>query len=205
MSELSDGELTIAWRGGNEAAGQDLFDRHYARLVRFFRTKVGDDYPDLVQRTFLAMVEAKGRLRDPTRFRQYLFAVAYNQLRRHYGATTRAVTREQLCSVSAAELGPSLSAVLGQKEDAKRLLIALRELPVDLQVAFELYCRENLTAAEIAKATDVPLGTVKTRLRQARLRLAEALSLPGVPVALVASADLDLDGWAKKVSQTLDS
>jgi len=79
----------------------------YATLVRFFRSKVGDEYPDLVQRTFLGVVEGRERLADPGRFRQYLFSTAYNQLFKHLTRRHRSLDRETLLMTSAAGLGPS--------------------------------------------------------------------------------------------------
>ncbi|MBL8970293.1 MAG: sigma-70 family RNA polymerase sigma factor, partial [Myxococcales bacterium] len=34
--------LLAAWRGGDAAAGQALFRRHYVGLSRFFRSKAGE-------------------------------------------------------------------------------------------------------------------------------------------------------------------
>lgn len=48
---------------------------------------------------------------------------------------------------------------------------ALRRIPVELQIALELHYWEGLSASEFADVLDIPLGTVKTRLRRAKQRL----------------------------------
>src|SRR5690606_17645112 len=53
LDETADRELFEAWRTGDRAAGQQLIERHYDAIVRFFRTKAGPQTDDLVQRTFL--------------------------------------------------------------------------------------------------------------------------------------------------------
>jgi hypothetical protein len=46
---FADEALFDAWRRGDRKAGGELFERHYPAIARFFRNKVDDDAPDLVQ------------------------------------------------------------------------------------------------------------------------------------------------------------
>lgn len=199
----SDAALASAWQAGDSAAGHILFERHYGRLARFFRSKVGDGYSDLVQQSFLAIVEGRGRLRNPDDFRRYLFAIAYNLLFKHLQREYRSVTREVLATMSAADLGPSPSRVVAQRQQVHMLLHALRSLPLDQQVTFELYCWEGMTVAQIADVQGTPVGTAKTRLRQARIRLGELLRQQVAPAAMIESSVSDLDAWAKRVRDGL--
>jgi RNA polymerase sigma-70 factor (ECF subfamily) len=57
---------------------------------------------------------------------------------------------------------------------------ALRDLPEDFRLAILLRDVENLSYREIASLLGIPLGTVRSRINRARLRLRGALLTSGV-------------------------
>ena len=73
---MDDFELLDAWRAGSREAGSELFERHFPGLFWFFRNKAGESAEDLVQQTFLSVVESRDRFRKDASFRTYLFTVA---------------------------------------------------------------------------------------------------------------------------------
>jgi RNA polymerase sigma-70 factor (ECF subfamily) len=171
---IDDVELLARWRAGDTSAGETLFEHHFDAIVRFFRNKLTEGTDDLVQRTFLACVEGRDRIRDDGSFKSYLFGVAHNLLRKHFHARERSPI--DFTSRSAFDLGPSPSSVVARTQTEQLVLDGLRRVPFDYQVALELYYWEELTAAEIADATSVPLGTAKTRLRRGRELLLEKIA-----------------------------
>ncbi len=189
--------LLSAWRNGDQRAGNQLLQRYFPSLYRFFSGKVGDEVDDLIQRTFLALVRHRDDIRDDASFRAYLFTVARHEFYRYL--RTRRRRREPLDfgTVSLADLKTSPSGVVARQKDHERLLIALRQIPVDLQVALELYYWEELSTRELAAALEVPLGTAKSKLRRARERLRRALEQQvGVSLSLLKSVD-NLEAWAE--------
>lgn len=191
-----DAELLEAWRAGDAAAGRALFERHIGLLSRFFRNKAGDETEELIQRTFLACVESRDRLRDGAAFRTYLLRVARSKLYKHYAAVRPAVALDAM-SVSIADLQPSPSVVVAQRQRDRVLLDALRRLPLELQLALELHYWEGMSTAELAELLELPQGTVKTRLMRARAQLREAVAatiVSGVP-----DEDEALDAWARSL------
>ena len=177
---IGDSELLEAWRAGDGAAGQELFARHAGSVMRFFRNKLDVDMEDLVQRTFLACVESKDRVRDGSSFRAYVLRIARNELFNHYAARQRAAARVDPLTTSILDLGASPSVMVASGERDHALLTALRRLPLDLQTALELHYWEELSTAELGDVLGIPQGTVKTRLWRAREQLRQALRAAGV-------------------------
>lgn len=199
----TDADLVERWRSGDRAACALLFDRYYANLVRFFRSKVPEAADDLVQRTFLRCFEALTRLAEVHAFRSFLFGIACNTLREHYRGAHRDHARLVFTSVSAHDLDPSASAVVGWRQEQRLLLEALRRIPIADQILIELRYWEQLPGQEIAEIVEAPLGTVKAQLHRARLRLeAQIEALTREPAALHATAS-DLERWAEAVRRAL--
>lgn len=170
----SDEELLDAWRAQDEAAGRELFSRYFDVLGRFFGSKTSQDVEDLIQQTFLALVEGQERIRQTSSFRAYLFTIARRVLFARYGALVR--NREELGEKTAHDLFPSPSQHLATNEELRCLLDALRRLPLEQQIALELFYWEELTADEIALVVGAPVGTIRSRIRRARRQLARWLA-----------------------------
>ena len=68
---------------GDNEAGDALIRRHFDAVCRFFRTKLGDEVEDLIQRTFQVCTAKRGELTREGSFRGFLFGVARNLLLDH--------------------------------------------------------------------------------------------------------------------------
>lgn len=198
---ISDDELLEAWRAGDRRSGEQLFERHYDAVDRFFRNKVGDGAADLAQKTFLGCLESVQADRYDNRgnFRGWLFAIAYRQLCKHYSAQTNIKARFDFATVSAHDLDPTPSSVIAQSEDERLLLEALRQIPLDMQVALELHYWEQLSDVGIARVLELPLGTVKSRIRRARIALMERLTALTSSPKQLESTLANLEDWAKRL------
>ncbi len=198
MEEDSDLRLVQAWRAGDRDAGKRLFERHYAGVARFFRNKVGEAGPDLIQRTFLACLEGRERFRQESSFRSYLFSIAYKIVCKYYRERRRDAERLDFEAESAHSLSSPISAVAARQEQ-RLLLEGLRRLPVDYQVVLELHYWEGMSAAELADVLGLPVGTAKTRLRRGRELLEERLRDLSASAELLQSTLANLDAWAAQL------
>jgi RNA polymerase sigma factor (sigma-70 family) len=197
----SDDDLLEAWRAGDKRAGKELFERYYDAIDRFFRNKVGDEATDLAQKTFLGCLESVERYQNQQNFRSWLFAIAYRQLCKHYRTRASDMARFDLGTVTAYDLDPTPTSVIARSQEEQLLLDALRKIPIDMQVALELHYWEQMSDAEIAAALELPLGTIKSRIRRARLILTERLAeLAKSPEQLQSSLD-NLEVWAAQVRE----
>lgn len=190
--------LVQAWRDGDREAGKRLFERHYAGVARFFRNKVGEAGPDLIQRTFLACVEGRERFRQESSFRSYLFSIAYKIVCKYYRERRRDEGRVDFEEESAHSLSSPISAVAARQEQ-RLLLEGLRRLPVDYQVVLELHYWEGMSATELADVLGLPVGTAKTRLRRGRELLEERLRELSASATLLQSTLANLDAWAAQL------
>lgn len=173
MVESSDLELLSAWGAGDKTAGDALVARYFDAVYRFFRSKVSGDVEDLVQRTFLNLLEEHAAVYTPS-VRSFLFRIARNRLFDHFRRQQRRPT-DLLGSRSVAELGLGISGRVASAETREIVIAALQTLPLDFQMTLELAYWEGLTGQEIAAALEVSPNTVRSRLSRGRLMLREAL------------------------------
>lgn len=203
---VADRELFDRWRDGDAAAGNTLFERHFDAIYRFFRNKVSQDAEDLVQQTFLACLRTRDGFRHGSTFRTYLFTAARSKLFDHL---RKRPAREAVDFgvTSLADLGVSPSARLAKDEDQRAALAALRSLPLDLQIALELHHVEKLRGPALALVLDIPEGTVRSRLRRARVLLDERLAQIRQDGTALRSAQETIDNieaWAASLPIDLD-
>lgn len=150
----------------------DLVREHQADLWRYLRYLgcEASEADDLVQETFLALVRKPPRLRDPGAMAGYLRTAARNQLlmlRRHQG---RDLATADL------ELAENVWAEATEHSRWSDWLDALRECLMTAvtersRKAIDLFYRERMGRAEIARQLGMATDGVKTLLRRARSAL----------------------------------
>jgi RNA polymerase sigma factor (sigma-70 family) len=194
----TDEELLEAWRAGDKRAGNELFQRHFEPIRRFFWNKVEREIEDLVQRTFMGCLEGTERFEGRSKFRTFLFAVAHNILREHFRQKRRDA-RVDLDERSVVDLGAGPSTVLAHRREQRLLLEGLRRIPITFQIALELFYWEKLTGAELGEVLGVPENTAYSRVRRAKELLTEALRKIERSRDVLESTTADLDGWAAQI------
>ena len=165
MSAQSDEQLMQRAARGSDRAFEELYNRHARRLQGFFVRRLGDDADlaaDFMHDTFLRLYAARESYREGRDFRAWLFTIAYNLCRNHH--------RNQLTIVSDEGVDITDEASIEVELDMKDLHDALREilrkLPEPYAMLFSLHYEEELTVPQIAQITDLPEGTVKSRLHK---------------------------------------
>jgi RNA polymerase sigma-70 factor (ECF subfamily) len=149
----------------------------------------------------LACLEGRERISATTGVRGYLFGVAHNLLRRHYRSGRKSTEPLDFENDCASDLVPSVSQLIGARQEQRLLLEALRHIPIDCQEVFELHYWEQLGTAEIAEIIDVPVGTVKSRLQRGRRLLEEQLARLATSTALLDTTLSNLEKWAAELRQ----
>lgn len=190
-----DMDLLAAWRSGDATAGEALFRRHFESIYRFFCNKVGDDIDDLVQETFLGCVRSRERFREDASFRTFLFAIARNKLLGYRDRWRRVHVDADFDASRVAALEASPSQIAVEHQEQELLLRGLRRLPLDLQIALELYYWEGFRSVDIATVLDIPHGTARSRLRRAKEQLRESIDRLAQSPELGQSTTADLERW----------
>lgn len=196
----ADAELVEAWGRGDQQAAQELVDRYYRSVFRFFDLRVGPSAEDLTQRAFLGCVESRDRLRSASSFRSFLFSIARNLLLNHLRSRTVESNVFETGDISTApDPGPTASRIVARFEEQTLLLRAMQALDVDTQQLLVLFYWEGLKAKELAAVLGAPVSTMTTRLSRARKSLRETIErLPAIDAHRTSLLG-NLDGWIQSV------
>ena len=195
----SEFELLVAWRAGDATAANLLTQRYYASVRRFFDLKVTHLAEDLTQQTFLAAVEGVERYRAEAGFRADLFGIARHQLLRVLRKQGRHAQAMRFVESGAPSVATALSVVAARREEHKVLLMALSQLPTDLQIVVELYYWEGMPTAEIAAVLESNPSTITSRLARAREQVHQLVLDMTRPGRLRDALVADLDGWQRSL------
>jgi RNA polymerase sigma-70 factor, ECF subfamily len=172
LSRESEQELMQQLAAGNEEAVRVLYARFGRSVYTLARRLLGsnDAAEELTQDVFLAAWRKAGRF-DATRGRlsTWLMAVTHNmgvdRLRHDRGAARPTLV---LVEVVPEMASPDEEAALIERDRARRAMSCLSTAERQLLSQAYFY---GWTAREIAEADGIPLGTVKTRLRSALIKL----------------------------------
>ena len=163
----SDETLARGVQQGKQADMTELVNRYYAPLLGYlFRLCGGVQLlaEDLVQETFLRMIQ-KISLYDAERpFKPWLYTIATNIARNHYQrADTRYVdSAAENSEIIDRQQQPETSVI--QMETEHGMMMALSQLPDHQREVVLLFYYEELSQKEIALILNIPVGTVKSRL-----------------------------------------
>jgi len=185
LSDSGDiGVLVKAHQDGDPLAFGLLLERFKADLWGYLVNHIQrrHDAEDLYQEISLKLLKNLGRLKDPDKFRSWLFAIAVNAVRTFF-------RRKPFFSIegSAGDDGGSAAgfepadqketpeAGLARKQQLETLRRCLMHLPVRDREVLLLDTMAELPQQEIAAQLGLNLNTVKTILRRTRIKLARMM------------------------------
>lgn len=140
-----------------------------------------DGAADATQEAFLSAYSAIGRFQGGS-FKAWLLRIVTNACfdagRRISRRPTDSLDADDLLSERASELPdeqPDPGEILLRAEMVEHLQASILQLPFDQRATLILADVQGLSYEEVAEATGVSLGTVKSRLSRARMRLRDIL------------------------------
>lgn len=176
--ELTDPELLVLARSGDQSAYGRLISRHQTLIASLAYSICGDfaRSQDIAQEAFVAAWRQLGSLEDAAKFKSWLCGITrnlgHNLLRqqiRH--AEQQATPLETIPEATADTPSPHEHAVT--REEASIVWHALEQLPENYREPLILFYREHHSVERVATALELSEDTVKQRLSRGRGMLRE--------------------------------
>lgn len=185
---VPDLSLVERCRANDETAFNEVVTRYKAKVYNYIYRMTGssDDAEDLTQEVFIRMYTSIDSFRRQSSLSTWLFRIASNLcVDRFRRSKTRTATysldepvggSENDGGHEVADTTYEPQRLLENIEMAEQIQLALAQLPEKLRAALILHDVEGLPYEEIAQVVGCPLGTVKSRLFNARMLLRQKLS-----------------------------
>jgi len=183
MEERADGHLV-------ELDERSWLPRHargddgaFAQLVAAYRAPVygylvrcgldGADRDDLFQEVLIKVHRAAPSYQPSRPLKPWLFTIVANTVRSHFRRPSPPmVVADEAQPV--VDRAPGVEATAAARQTLAWLEHAIGELPLMQREVVILCCVEEMGQADVATALQIPVNTVKTHLRRARIALARA-------------------------------
>lgn len=178
----SDEDLALRYRDGDLAAFDELYRRHSRGLYRFiaWRSPRREWVDEVMQDSWAALHQARGRYVVGSSFRTFLYQIARNRLidlmRRDPRTVLASETGDPDALADGAVDEGTPEQALDARQQAARLHAAIRALPEEQREALVLQQFSGLALEEIALLCEAPVETVKSRLRYAMGKLRAQLA-----------------------------
>jgi len=212
---VNDQQIVAGLLAGDSSALAGFYDQYADRLHDFARTRLNDtdEAADVVHDTVLLVHQRIGQLRDPDRFRAWVYAIARSQIQNRYRARNRLVLDPE------AGLDVESDAAMSGQLESNDLQALLHEAAAGLtdreQEVLDLHARHGLEGEALAAALGVSTANAHKLVQRVRQRVSRSMG-----ALLVARhgrkdcADLQKtlapwDGtfspvWRKRVSRHID-
>jgi RNA polymerase sigma-70 factor (ECF subfamily) len=175
----SDLELARSAAAGDTAAFEKLYEQHHRRVYSLCLRMLGGpgQAEDLTQEVFLQVFRKLGSFRGDSAFTTWLHRLTVNQVLMHF--RKRDVKLEHT-----SEEGDFTNVVETPLQSTRRISMvdrlalekAVGELPPGYRTVFVLHDVEGYEHEEISGMLHVSVGTSKSQLHKARMRLRELLT-----------------------------
>src|SRR5215813_14953447 len=184
ISKASDFDLAQAASKGDMAAFEEIYQRHHRRVYSICLRMLQNAYEaeDLTQDVFIQLYRKIGSFRGDSAFTTWLHRMTVNQVLMHFRkrtvkyekTTEEGETPVQIVSGTA---NPDRMRVV----DKIALDNAIEQLPAGYKNVFVLHDVEGFEHEEVAKILGCSVGTSKSQLHKARLKMRKLLKKKANP------------------------
>jgi RNA polymerase sigma-70 factor (ECF subfamily) len=184
--EFNEQALVEEAKSGSVAAFDRLVEHYEARVLHVAQSiaRNREDAEEVMQNAFVQAFKNLSHFRGDSRFYTWLTRITINEglmtVRRRrlneFSIDDMVETDDGSLRREFTDLGPNPEQRCSQAELQKILAAVIGELPKRCRIVFQLRDVEGLSTEETARALDLSLSAVKTRLRRARHQLQESLN-----------------------------
>jgi len=175
----SDYDLTQASAAGDMVAFEVLYERHQRRVYSLCLRMAANatEAEDLSQEVFVQLFRKVGSFRGESAFTTWLHRLTVNHVLMHFrkkGVRLEKTTDEGEIS----EMQDFIQAVTERPRFIDRIALdkAISELPPGYRTVFVLHDVEGFEHEEVAAMLGVSVGTSKSQLHKARMRLRDLIN-----------------------------
>ena len=184
VKNASDYELTQASANGDMGAFEEVYNRHHRRVyaICLRMLKNVTEAEDLTQDVFIQLYRKIGSFRGDSAFTTWLHRLTVNQVLMHF--RKRNVKYEKTT-----EEGEAPLQIVGGTENPRKMPVvdkialenAIEQLPPGYKNVFILHDIEGYEHEEVARILGCSVGTSKSQLHKARLKLRKLLQKKANP------------------------
>lgn len=180
--EKTDKQLVEACKRNNDLkAFESLIKRHQnkVRSIVFKFLNTPDDLDDISQEVFIKAFKAIKTYRGDSSFSTWLCRIAINtckdRLRHRKNYSQKVVNIEDNTLKEIPDQFSNVEKYVTINEEKRLVFKEIKKLPEAQQIALILHDIEDMTYEEISHVAECPVGTVKSRLFNARKTLKDKL------------------------------
>lgn len=170
--------LVLRSRRGDSRAFSELVGIFERRLLYYLRRLTSDEHEawDILQQVWLKVIRGIGSIKNPRKFKSWLYMVAHHTASDRISEMAREKGRQEETGL---EEIPDDDPERENFESADLVHYGLSKLPVDQREILTFFFLEEFSIAEISEILHLPDGTVKSRLHRARNALRSILIKEG--------------------------
>jgi RNA polymerase sigma factor (sigma-70 family) len=179
-SRLTDAQLVLRFRAGDDAAFSEIHDRYRAALIAFARRMLhtsGHDADDVVQDAFIRAYRGLRATNRPMALRPWLYMIVRNRALDELRTPQRSDVYDDeigMRAVSATECDPAIR--FAEADEMRQIVAEIRRLPERQRIALVMREFDGRTHAETALALDTTVPATKSLIVRARSNLETALA-----------------------------
>jgi RNA polymerase sigma-70 factor, ECF subfamily len=184
-AEDTDEALMLRYAQGEGAAFDLLYARHRGPVFRYLLRQLGGRRAlaeELFQDIWMNLIGARGAYKVEARFSTWLYTIAHNRVvdhyRRHRPVEVVQPDPDDDADPVAQAPAPETAQpdrIAQARQQARRLLALVEQLPVAQREVFLLHEEAGLSVDEIASVTGTDREAIKSRLRYALRKLRQGM------------------------------